>query len=124
MTSSAAALAQSLASLGLPVFSTEHGYTTSHQFAFDAGEWGGGHPAALRLRDANILSCAIGLPGGDEWSGLRLGTPEIVRWGMTGADMPALAELIVDGLRSDPRSVAPRTTEFRSAFTTLHHIHP
>jgi len=123
MTGTAAALAESLASLGMPVFSTENGYTTSHQFAVDAVEWGGGHPAALRLREANILSCAIGLPGGDEWSGLRLGTPEIVRWGMTEADMPPLAELIVDGLRGDPRSVARRTTEFRSAFTTLHHIH-
>ncbi|HEY4609743.1 MAG TPA: aminotransferase class I/II-fold pyridoxal phosphate-dependent enzyme [Ilumatobacteraceae bacterium] len=122
MTATASALAESLASLGMPVFSTENGYTTSHQFAIDAAEWGGGHPAALRLREANILSCAIGLPGGDEWSGLRLGTPEVVRWGMTEADMPQLAELIVDGLRGDPLSVAPRTTEFRSAFTTLHHI--
>jgi len=122
MIACASALADSLTSHGLPVHSTEHGYTTSHQFAIDAAEWGGGHPAALRLRDANILSCAIGLPGGDEWSGLRLGTPEIVRWGMTAADMPELADLIVDGLRGDATAVAPRTTQFRSKFRTLHHI--
>jgi glycine hydroxymethyltransferase len=124
MTTTASALADALAGADLPVFSTEQGYTTSHQFAVDAIEWGGGHQAALTLRDANILSCAIGLPGGDEWSGLRLGTPEIVRWGMTTADMPELAALIVEGLRGDARAVAPMTTAFRSRFTTLHHIHP
>ncbi|MEY2582306.1 MAG: glycine hydroxymethyltransferase, partial [Ilumatobacteraceae bacterium] len=123
MTSTAAALADSLAAAEMPVFSTEHGYTTSHQFAVDASRWGGGHQAALTLREANILSCAIGLPGGDEWSGLRLGTPEIVRWGMTVADMPELAALIVEGLDGDPRAIAPKTTAFRSRFTTLHHIH-
>ncbi len=123
MTSTAVALADSLAAADMPVFSTEHGYTTSHQFAVDASRWGGGHPAALTLREANILSCAIGLPGGNEWSGLRLGTPEIVRWGMTVADMPELAALIVEGLHGDPRAIAPKTTAFRSRFTTLHHIH-
>jgi glycine hydroxymethyltransferase len=123
MTASAVSLAEALASADMPVFSTEEGYTTSHQFAVDAVQWGGGHQAALTLRDANILACAIGLPGGDEWSGLRLGTPEIVRWGMTAADMPELASLIVEGLRGDARAVAPKTTDFRSRFTTLHHIH-
>jgi glycine hydroxymethyltransferase len=122
MTATAASLAEVLADRGLPVFSTESGYTTSHQFAVRADEWGGGHAAALRLRDANLLTCAIGLPGGDEWSGLRIGTPEIVRWGMTEREMPELGDLIVDGLRGDPSSVADKTTAFRSRFTTLHHI--
>ncbi|MEP7114941.1 MAG: aminotransferase class I/II-fold pyridoxal phosphate-dependent enzyme [Ilumatobacteraceae bacterium] len=124
MTKTASALADALAGSGMPVFSTELGYTTSHQFAIDATRWSGGHKAALTLRDANILACAIGLPGGDEWSGLRLGTPEIVRWGMTAADMPELAGLIVEALHGDPVAVAPKTTEFRSRFRTLHHVHP
>jgi len=123
MTQTAAALAEALAQSGLAVYSTEQGYTTSHQFAVDAAEWNGGHQASLTLRDANILACAIGLPGGDEWSGLRLGTPEIVRWGMTAAHMPELAALITEGLRGDAHAVAPKTTAFRSRFTKLHHIH-
>ncbi|MGZ4673914.1 MAG: serine hydroxymethyltransferase, partial [Ilumatobacteraceae bacterium] len=114
---------QALGDAGLPVYSTEQGFTTSHQFAVDATQWNGGHQASLTLRDANILACAIGLPGGDEWSGLRLGTPEIVRWGMTAADMPELAALITEALRGDAHAVAGRTTAFRSRFTTLHHIH-
>ena len=124
MTTTASALAEALARRGLPVFATEHGYTSSHQFAIDATQWNGGHQASLTLRDANILACAIGLPGGDQWSGLRLGTPEIVRWGMTASDMPELASLIVEALRGDAPAVASRTTAFRSRFTTLHHIHP
>ena len=124
MVATAAALAESLAAAGLDLYRTEAGFTTSHQLAVRADQWGGGHQASLRLRDANILACAIGLPGGDEWSGLRLGTPEIVRWGMTAADMPELASLVVRGLREDPASVAADTTAFRSRFTSLHHIQP
>ncbi len=122
MVDTAAALADALAASDMPVFSTEEGYTTSHQFAVEASAWGGGHQASLKLRDANLLACAIGLPGGDEWSGLRLGTPEIVRWGMTSADMPELAALIVAGLRGDALAVAADTQAFRSRFTTLHHM--
>ncbi len=124
MTATASALAEALADADMPVYSTERGYTTSHQFAVDAAQWNGGHQASLLLREANILACAIGLPGGDEWSGLRLGTPEIVRWGMTAADMPELAGLIVSALRGDAAAVATETTAFRSRFRTLHHIHP
>ena len=122
MVATAVALAGSLADAGLDVFATEAGYTTSHQFAVRADAWGGGHEASLRLREANLLACAIGLPGGDEWSGLRLGTPEIVRWGMTASDMPELASLLVRGLHGDAATVAADTTAFRSRFTDLHHI--
>ncbi|MCU1387356.1 MAG: serine hydroxymethyltransferase [Ilumatobacteraceae bacterium] len=122
MVATAAALAASLEAEGLPVHRTGAGPTTSHQLAVDASSWGGGHQAALILREANLLACAIGLPGGGEMGGLRIGTPEIVRWGMTVADMPELANLIADGLRGDPRSVAPRTSAFRQRFTDLHFI--
>jgi len=46
MTATAAALATSLAERGLPVHSTAGGFTTSHQLAVDATEWGGGHEAS------------------------------------------------------------------------------
>ena len=123
MAGTATALATSLDQLGLPVHRTAAGFTTSHQLAIDATTWAGGHAAALRLREANILSCAIGLPGLDDFAGLRLGTPEIVRWGMTAAEMPELADLIENGLRADENhSVADRTSAFRQRFTTLHYV--
>ena len=83
-------------------------------------------PEARKLRRANILSCGIGLPiepvSGD-MNGLRLGTPEIVRWGMTEADMPELAALIVRGLRGEvPEGVAADVTAFRRRFGRLHFV--
>ena len=127
MVATAAALTTALAERGVPVFATGHGPTTSHQFAIDASAWGGGHAAAVRLREANLLACAIGLPDGggrrsDVAAGLRIGTPEIVRWGMTSADMPELATLITDGLNGDPVAVAGRTTAFRQRFSTVHYV--
>ena len=62
MVATAKALAEALAEGGLPVHRTAMGFTTSHQFALQAGRWGGGQAAAKILRRANILSCGIGLP--------------------------------------------------------------
>jgi glycine hydroxymethyltransferase len=126
MVATAQALAAALIDRGLPVFTTSAGPTLSHQFAVTADAWNGGHQASLRLREANILACAIGLPGGDEWGGIRFGTPEIVRWGMAPADMDELAELIAEALApgDDDRlaGLAFRTTTFRSRFDRLHYI--
>jgi glycine hydroxymethyltransferase len=122
MTTTAIALASALAERGLPVFATPDGYTTSHQFAVHAERWGGGHAAAERLREANILTCAIGLPGVDAMDGLRFGTPEIVRWGMRESDMEELADLVCAALNGEPRLVAPRTTALRQRYTQLHYL--
>jgi glycine hydroxymethyltransferase len=46
MVSHAVTLARALAEHGLPVFTTALAPTTSHQFAVDAGGWGGGQAAA------------------------------------------------------------------------------
>ncbi|TIW30691.1 MAG: serine hydroxymethyltransferase, partial [Mesorhizobium sp.] len=122
-----AGTAKALAERGLPVFSTAKGHTTSHQFAVQAAEFGGGQAAAKRLRRANILTCGIGLPiaavDGD-MNGLRFGTPEIVRWGMTEKDMPELAALIARGLRGNdaPEAIAAAVSEFRRRFTKLHFV--
>lgn len=126
MIGTAAALAEALETRGAPVFRTARGATTSHQFAIEAARYSGGQAASKRLRQANVLACGIGLPiasvDGD-LNGLRLGTPEIVRWGMTAADMPELAELIVRGLETnDPATVARDVTAFRSRFRDLHFV--
>jgi len=53
-------------------------------------------------------------------NGLRLGTPEAVRWGVTASDAPELATLIADAIASDdPASLAPRTAEMRARFATI-----
>ena len=88
MIDTAKALAQALNDEGVPVFGRNLGFTTSHQFAIEAARFGGGQTAAKRLRKANILTCGIGLPIAplaNDLNGLRFGTPEIVRRGMTPA---------------------------------------
>ncbi|RDJ27887.1 aminotransferase class I/II-fold pyridoxal phosphate-dependent enzyme [Bosea caraganae] len=125
MAETAKALGEALVERQMPVFARDRGITTSHQFAIEAAAFGGGQAAAKILRQVNILSCGIGLPiapvAGDV-NGLRLGTPEIVRFGMTVADMPELAAYIAEGLSGarPVEAVAKDVTAFRRRFTTLH----
>jgi len=121
-------LARAMADLDMPVFTTAQGTTQSHQFAIEAAAFGGGQTASKKLRKAGFLACGIGLPTGEvegDMNGLRFGTPELVRRGMTAADMPELATRITKALRSnDPASLAPRTAEYRAKFQGLHFIRP
>jgi glycine hydroxymethyltransferase len=126
MISLARALTNALAFEGMAVYAAAQGATRSHQFALDAIPFGGGQAASKKLRRAGFLACGIGLPGRQidgDLNGLRMGTPELARWGMSETDMPKLASLIVEALRAnDPETVAPRTAEFRKQFQTLHYV--
>ncbi|MFN3724450.1 MAG: serine hydroxymethyltransferase [Paracoccaceae bacterium] len=128
MVALAQALAHELSALGLPVFAADHGATQTHQFAVEAAAFGGGQTASKTLRTSGFLACGIGLPIADvagDMNGLRIGTPELVRRGVTQADAPALAALIAESLRSNaPETVAPRTRALRAGFTGLHFIIP
>ncbi len=126
MVDTAKALAHALDAEGAPVFAKARGFTTSHQFALEAARFGGGQTIAKKLRKGGFLTCGIGLPiapvDGDV-NGLRLGTPELVRWGMTEADMPRLAKLFMRAAEAaDPTSVAPEVRAFRSSFDHLHFV--
>ena len=120
------ALAGELAARGIRIFAQDRGMTTSHQFAVEAAPFGGGQAASKTLRRAGFLACGIGLPIAEvpgDLNGLRIGTPELVRRGVTPADAPALAELIAEGLRSNaPEGVAARTRALRGKFTGLQYV--
>ncbi len=120
------ALARELDARGIRVFARERGMTTSHQFAVEAAAFGGGQAASKTLRRAGFLACGIGLPIAEvagDLNGLRIGTPELVRRGVTPADAPALAELIAEGLRGNaPEGVSARTREMRGRFTGLQYV--
>lgn len=126
MSATALALAEALAAEGVPVFSTSGGYTASHQFAVEAARYGGGQAASKTLRKAGILACGIGLPVAEvdgDVNGLRLGTPEIVRWGMTVDHMPRLAGIIAGALSSGaPEDMAEDVAAWRGTFGRLHYI--
>ena len=51
-------------------------------------------------------------------NGLRIGTPELVRWGMTSKDAPRLASLIKRGL--DGEAIADEVGQWRRSFNQLH----
>lgn len=123
----AQALASALEARGIPIFTTRMGATMSHQFAVRAAAFGGGQTASKSLRQAGFLACGIGLPEAElaaDLNGLRLGTPELVRWGMSAADAPRLASAIADALRApEPAKMAAETAEWRATFQTLHYMH-
>uniref|UniRef100_UPI003B52EA24 serine hydroxymethyltransferase n=1 Tax=Roseovarius indicus TaxID=540747 RepID=UPI003B52EA24 len=125
MIETARALAEALDTAGLPVFAKGRGFTRSHQFAIEAAEFGGGQAASKTLRRAGFLACGIGLPlpelDGD-MNGLRIGTPELVRWGVGPEHAAELAALIFEGLTGEPEAVAPRTRALRERFDHLHYI--
>ena len=122
----AQALATALEAEGLPVFKAGGIATASHQFAIAAAGFGGGQAASKTLRRAGFLACGIGLPiapvAGD-MNGLRIGTPELVRWGVTPEHAPRMAALIARALRgNDPDALRPEVSDWRQSFDRLHYI--
>ena len=126
MIDTAQALAASLHAEGLPVFAIERGGTGSHQVALRAAQ--GGQAMARTLGAAGLLCCGIGLPGAEvpgDLNGLRLGTPEIVRLGLSPPDMPRLARLIARVLAapdSAPAAVRAEITVWRRELGGLRYV--
>jgi glycine hydroxymethyltransferase len=126
MIATAQALARALEAEGLPVFKPGGIATRSHQFAIQAAAFGGGQAASRRLRQAGFLACGIGLPVAavpGDMNGLRLGTPEMVRRGMTSEHAPRMAALIARALRPGaPATLLPEVSEWRQRFDGLHYV--
>ena len=124
----AEALGHAMAAEGLPVHAVAgRGPTESHHLAVHAAPFGGGQTASKHLAKANLLLCGIGLPlpavAGD-LNGIRIGTQEITRWGMTPADMPQIARLIARVLKGNeaPEQVRADVTDFRRGFQTMRYV--
>ena len=54
-------------------------------------------------------------------NGLRIGTPELVRWGMVSSDAERLASLIAQALDNEP--VLSEVSAWRQTFDKIHFIH-
>ncbi len=119
-------LAGELDALNIPVFAKQSGFTNSHQFAVEAASFGGGQAAAKTLRKSGFLACGIGLPIDEvegDMNGLRIGTPELVRWGINETHTKALAGLISRALTTnDPASVAKEVGDMRAQFNQVHFV--
>lgn len=120
-------LGRSLLENELPVFAGRSLAGKSHQLAIEAHRFGGGQAMARKLRSANLLSSGIGLPTtpceGD-MNGLRLGTPECVRWGMDVGEMECIGAWVADVLldRRHIDEVAGEVSDLKGRFTTVHYI--
>ena len=126
MTDLARELAGELSKLGLPVFGAESGLhqfppvrRRRHRFRRRPGGVEEAEEGRLpRLRHRTPLPPVAG-----DMNGLRIGTPELVRRGVTPADAPELAALIAEGLRANaPEAVSGRTASMRARFRGLHHV--
>lgn len=119
-------LAKALSDEGLKIFAAEKDFTRSHQFAIEAAGLGGGQTASKHLRRGGFLASGIGLPidpiEGD-LNGLRIGTPELVRWGVTTKNIPEIASLFARVLKSsEPERILNQTKQVRSEFNSIHYV--
>jgi glycine hydroxymethyltransferase len=119
MVDAAAALGDALAEQAVRVVRTPTGFTASHALAIEVPAEGG-TATARRLRRANLLTSAIGLPSGLD-DGLRLGVNELIRWGAGVSDMADVADLVARALDADrPEDLADEVTALRARFDTIH----
>lgn len=120
------ALAIELQQQGIDIYITSQGATESHQFAIRAHQYGGGQTASKRLRQAGFLVCGIGLPDKEvdgDLNGIRVGTPDIVRFGVSTEHCAQLGGLFARALLSDaPQLLADEVADYRCQFDNLHFI--
>ncbi len=119
----AVALAKALEAGGVPVEAKEFGYTRSHQIAVNVSAFGGGVKAALAL-EANDIICNYNMLPGDQDaqnpSGLRIGTPEMTRFGMKEKDFAELGELMAAAIRG--KAVRDQVNKLRGRFLDMQYV--
>ncbi|HEV2428351.1 MAG TPA: serine hydroxymethyltransferase [Thermoplasmata archaeon] len=107
------ALARSLHGLGISILAPDLGFTQSHQVLLDRGRLREQHALgapslARRWERDRLIADLVG----------RLGTAEITRLGLSEADMPRLAELLVrSGIRKE--RVGREVLDWRRSFPRL-----
>jgi glycine hydroxymethyltransferase len=119
----AQALGKSLDSLGTLVEARDFGYTQSHQIAVNVADWGGGVEVARRLEANDIIVNYNMLPGDADPrnpSGLRVGVPEMTRFGMDEAAMGELAQLMHDAIRG--KAVRTQVNALRARFVDMQYV--
>lgn len=122
------ALGKALDERGIPVLGAHKGYSQSHQIIAKVKQFGGGLEVAHRLAEANIITNKNLVPGDrpEDWdrpSGLRIGTIEVTRLGMSEADMETIANFIARVLieGQDPEKVGRDVIDFRMPRQTLYY---
>ena len=116
----AQALGKALDAEGIAVEAKDFGFTKSHQIAVNVSAHGGGVTVAQRLEASNIIVNYNMLPRDTDArnpSGLRVGVPEMTRFGMKEPQMQRLAELMAACIKGT--NVKDEVTKLRQEFPTL-----
>lgn len=119
----AQALGRSLDELGIPVEARDFGYTQSHMIAVNVAKWGAGVEVAKRLEANDIIVNYNMLPGDTDPrnpSGLRVGVPEMTRFGMDERAMGELAQLMYDAITG--KHVKSQVNALRERFTEMKYV--
>ena len=119
----AQALGRSLDELGTPVEARDFGYTKSHMIAVNVSQWDGGVEVAKRLEANDIIVNYNMVPGDTDPrnpSGLRIGVPEMTRFGMGERAMGELAQLIHDAIRG--KNVKEQVHALRGRFLEMKYM--
>ena len=119
----AQALGKSLDGLGTPVEARDFGYTQSHQIAVNVAHAGGGVEVAKRLEANDIIVNYNMLPGDADPrnpSGLRVGVPEMTRFGMDESAMGEVAQLMHDAIQG--KNVKAQVNQLRGRFVDMQYV--
>ncbi len=119
----ARALGRSLDELGTPVEARDFGYTQSHMIAVNVSQWDGGVEVARRLEASDIIVNYNMLPGDSDPrnpSGLRIGVPEMTRFGMDEGAMGELAQLLHDAILG--KGVKSQVNALRGRFLEMKYV--
>jgi glycine hydroxymethyltransferase len=119
----AQALGRALDELGTPVEARDFGYTKSHMIAVNVAQWGGGVEVAQRLEASDIIVNYNMLPGDADPrnpAGLRIGVPEMTRFGMDERAMGELAQLMHDAIRG--KDVKEAVHALRGRFLDMKYV--
>lgn len=97
----AKALAKEIHSRGISVVAETLGFTESHTLLLQVAKWGTGKDISERLEAANIIAGECRLPDSLGKEGIRMGSQEMTRYGLTPTGTSKIAELIVAALREE-----------------------
>jgi glycine/serine hydroxymethyltransferase len=125
--SNAKAFARALKATGLDVQGdAADDFTETHQVLLRVSEYGPGDVIARRLEDNNLVCNYQALPDDESFllsSGLRLGVPEMTRFGMKEDDFGPLAQLMADCIIHD-KKVKDEVVTYRQKFNRMHYCVP
>jgi len=119
----ARALGAALDAEGITVEAKEFGFTQSHQIAVNVKDFGSGVEIAQRLEKNDVIVNYNMLPWDTDPrnpSGLRIGVPEMTRFGMKEADMQRLAELMAGIIKG--RDLKDEVNKLRGEFLELQYV--